>query len=138
MVGNKTIKKYDYRLYFHVIIAVISWLLFFYLWYLTFATKLFGLGPIRDLLTIALTGVAVSIIDIWWIMHNVNIYKKKGPRRAVNETEKIFDEDFFGRKIKSDWACVQQCDYLHITSSKDFKWYFEDNSRGMRFYGKVS
>jgi hypothetical protein len=57
----------------------------------------------RDtLLQLAVVMGAVLAITIWWIRHNVGIYRRKGPRRGRAEEPPRTDEDRLGRRIQ--WA----------------------------------
>lgn len=106
------------RLILHVIFGTLSWLLFFYLWYVTFATRLKGYQPARDLLIITITAIGVSIIDIIWIRHNLKIYRIKGPRKSTPEGHHDFNRDYFGRKITAKG--IIEYDIPHSKSNHEF------------------
>jgi hypothetical protein len=42
---------------------------------------------------------AVLAVTIWWIRHNVAIYRRKGPRRGRPENPPRTDEDRLGRDV---------------------------------------
>jgi hypothetical protein len=87
----------------HVAIGLVFWALLGVLWaVLALEGKASG-AAFRDtgLQLAALMG-AVLAITIWWIRHNVGIYRRKGPRRGRPELTPRTDEDRLGHVVR--WA----------------------------------
>jgi hypothetical protein len=87
----------------HCVIGVAFWLLLAALWVLLAVQGKASGAAFRDtgVWLAALMG-AVLAVTIWWIRHNVAIYRRKGPRRGRPEQPPRTDEDRLGREV--DWA----------------------------------
>jgi len=86
--------------FFHKVIGAAFWLLLAVLWaVLALEGKASG-AAFRDtgLRLAALMGVVLAV-TIWWIRHNVGIYRRKGPRRGRAENPPRTDEDRLGRDV---------------------------------------
>ena len=55
---------------------------------------------------VAVIAVGVMAITTAWIAHNIRIYRRKGPRRAVPPVEREFRRDFLGRELAGDWPAL--------------------------------
>ena len=91
------------RQFAHRVIGIAFWLLLVGLWVvLALEGKASG-EAFRDtgLQLAALMGVVLTV-TIWWIRHNVGIYRRKGARRGRPEVRPRTDEDRLGRPIT--WA----------------------------------
>ena len=87
----------------HCVIGVAFWLLLAALWVLLAVQGKASGAAFRDtgVWLAALMG-AVLAVTIWWIRHNVAIYRRKGPRRGRPEKPPRTDEDRLGRDVH--WA----------------------------------
>jgi hypothetical protein len=87
----------------HKVIGVAFWLLLAGLWALLAIEGRTSGAAFRDtgLRIAALMGVVLAV-TIWWIRHNVAIYRRKGPRRGRPENPPRTDEDRLGRDVA--WA----------------------------------
>ena len=66
----------------HLVIALAGWVLFTYWWWLVMRQT----G--RDQIVWTLTFIAISLavivlVTVLWVMHNVRLFKRKGPRRNL-------------------------------------------------------
>jgi uncharacterized iron-regulated membrane protein len=88
------------REFAHKVIGLAFWLLLAGLWALLAHEGRASGASFRDtgLWLAALMG-AVLAVTIWWIRHNVAIYRRKGPRRGRPENPARTDEDRLGRGI---------------------------------------
>jgi hypothetical protein len=91
------------RQFAHKVIGAAFWLLLIGLWVLLALEGKASGAAFRDtgLWLAALMG-AVLAVTIWWIRHNVAIYRRKGPRRGRPENPPRTDEDRLGRDVA--WA----------------------------------
>jgi hypothetical protein len=87
----------------HKVIGAAFWLLLIALWALLATEGKASGAAFRDtgVWLAALMG-AVLAVTIWWIRHNVAIYRRKGPRRGRPENPPRTDEDRLGRDV--EWA----------------------------------
>jgi hypothetical protein len=91
------------RQFAHSVIGLAFWLLLAALWVLLALEGKASGAAFRDtgLRLAALMGVVLAV-TIWWIRHNVAIYRRKGPRRGRAESAPRTDEDRLGRRVA--WA----------------------------------
>jgi hypothetical protein len=91
------------RQFAHKVIGAAFWLLLVGLWVLLAAEGKASGAAFRDtgIWLAALMG-AVLAVTIWWIRHNVALYRRKGPRRGRAENPPRTDEDRLGRDV--EWA----------------------------------
>jgi hypothetical protein len=88
------------RQFAHKVIGAAFWLLLAGLWVLLALEGKASGAAFRDtgVWLAALMG-AVLAVTIWWIRHNVAIYRRKGPRRGRPENPPRTDEDRLGRDV---------------------------------------
>lgn len=83
---------------FHGFIALFGWILFVYWW-----NRVIPQVGARDaavaLAFIALTVLATVIATLAWVLYNIGIFRRKGPRRNLPAVSENYDADFLGRKI---------------------------------------
>lgn len=83
---------------FHSSVAVLTWILFFYWW-----RQVIPQASVDDvsvaLLAIFLTTLCTSVLTLLWIRHNVAIFRRKGPRKALPSVSEERTDDHLGRKL---------------------------------------
>lgn len=62
---------------FHICVALASWILFLYFWYLTIAYKFSGSREFLELLFLFLFAVATFSAAISWVRHNLTFGSEK-------------------------------------------------------------
>lgn len=108
------------RRWLHLLFIVLGWLLFAWSWQRVTADR-----PDAGLLRVLMLGalVVVPVFTLAWVVHNVGIYRRKGPRRAVPVVERPYERDFNGRRIDADWAAMAQARRIVIQLDGDTKRY---------------
>lgn len=93
--GDKPTRSRTVRLraLLQALVAIAAWAGFLFLWYLTLADRVTGRRPLYELIAIVIVAVVIVSITYLWIRHNLNIYKRKGPRRRVPPGEHDFSHD---------------------------------------------
>ena len=93
------------RQFLHKVIGAAFWLLLIGLWVLLALEGRASGAAFRDtgLRLAALMGVVLAV-TIWWIRHNVGIYRRKGPRTGRPSQPPRTDEDRLGRHLRWDLA----------------------------------
>jgi hypothetical protein len=68
-------------------------------------------------------GVAVFslTVTIFWIAHNVSIFRRKGPRTSARDIDFEFEKDFLGRDLDADWGVVGRSSKILVAVREDFK-----------------
>jgi hypothetical protein len=87
----------------HAIVGIAFWLLLAALWVvLALGHKATGAAFRGAGFQVAVLIGAVFAITMWWIRHNVGIYRRKGPRQERASQPPRTDEDRLGRRLR--WA----------------------------------
>lgn len=71
------------------------------------------------LLVVAL--MVVPVLTLSWVVHNVGIYRRKGPRRSLTPATALHLKDFNGRTINADWQSLAHCRRIDIVVDEDHK-----------------
>ena len=90
-----------------LMLVVIGWFIFLWAWVsvMRFTALETVVSTIILLATLALV---IEVINLLWIWHNVNIFKKKGPRKGVPQVRYEFQGDFLGRRQDADWQNLRE------------------------------
>lgn len=82
----------------HTLIALAGWVLFVYWWWLVF--RRVSRNEIRfTALFIVISLAAVVLITAAWAYHNLQVFRRKGPRTHVREVEPDFSRDGVGHGV---------------------------------------
>lgn len=88
----------------HALGVIVGWLLFALFWWLVLARP----WESRDLwLLIVGSLVLLPIITAIWVVHNVALFRRRGPRRSVPAVDPVFDRDSLNRPLVADWALLR-------------------------------
>jgi fatty acid desaturase len=84
----------------HIAIGIAFWVVLAALWALLAVDGRASGAAFRDtgVMLAALMGVVLAV-TIWWIHHNVGIYRRKGARAGRPENPPRTDEDRLGRQV---------------------------------------
>lgn len=104
----------------HAAVLVAGWALFGWSWHLVTANSP-ELGDLRLLIVGA--ALVVPVLTLSWIVHNVGIYRRKGPRRAVPTASTTYTHDYARRRIEADWTALRAARCIEITAEGDVKRY---------------
>ena len=79
------------------LVGVGAWVVFALAWWRVVALD----AMVSSGTLLALLGAALLIVsvDVWWVTHNRNIYRRKGPRQARPVVSAPYVEDTIGRPI---------------------------------------
>lgn len=105
----------------HCILITIGWFVYF-----VFLSK-FITHPSELLqMLLSLMGLFVIIVfsvTCWWIFHNIQIFKRKGPRVKLPEIMANYTKDWDGRIINADWDQLKSAKNIVITVNEKEKQY---------------
>lgn len=105
----------------HIVFIVLGWVLFAWSWIIVLSRPI-QTGNLWWLMGAA--SVLLPLITLAWIIHNVGINKRKGPRRAGRATPLVYEVDFHGRRIVADWNLLRTARTIEIgLGDDDIKWY---------------
>ena len=86
------------RRIFHTVIAVAGWVLFLYWWWLVFR-RVNDTEVSYTLWFIAIALYIIVAVTVVWALHNVLIFRRRGPRTKVREVQEDFSRDTVGRPV---------------------------------------
>jgi hypothetical protein len=116
------------RQFLHKLVGLTSWIVLAILWaVLAIEHKATGAAFRDTAFQLAAIAAVLLAITLWWIRHNVSIYRRKGPREARVTHPPRTDADRLGRRLHwtlpggVDGARAQQ--HLVIELDGDVKTY---------------
>lgn len=87
----------------HFLMVVLGWVLFIWFWHLA-AGEPWDSAPLMFLIIGAI--IVSPLVTLFWIFHNMGIYKRKGPRKGMADVKPYYDVDWSGREVTADWATL--------------------------------
>ncbi len=87
----------------HVLAVLAGWAIFFWGWH-----KVLGQPLDNPTLRWLIIGsvVVLPTFTIAWVLHNVGIHRRKGPRRGSAAITHTYAVDWKGRPVRADWAAL--------------------------------
>lgn len=111
----------------HSILIIIAWALYFCLWktVLQVAPERVEFGIILILFSFFIGLLAT----LYWVYHNVWLFRRKGPRKDVQHIEYSYDHDWNGHEVHAIWEKVKNLPmiHVHIDHEKKEKHFVERN-----------
>lgn len=102
----------------HFLAILAGWVIFAWSWWLVSAQPL-ATHELRNLIVGAT--IIMPALTAAWVLHNVGIYRRKGPRRAAAPVPLRYDVDFNGRRIVADWPTLQRARTVVIERGEGVK-----------------
>ncbi len=102
----------------HTLALIAGWGIFAWSWWLV-SDQPRTTDDLRNLIVGA--AIIMPTLTVAWILHNVGIHRRKGPRRAVAPVPLRYDIDFNGRRIVADWPTLQRARTVVIERSDGIK-----------------
>ena len=85
----------------HVVAVSCGWVLFVWGWHEVLGRP-WDMRPLWWLILGSL--VLLPLLTGAWILHNVGIHRRKGPRTGVRRVDERYRADWNGREVHADWA----------------------------------
>jgi len=84
-----------------------GWVIFVWAWIhvshrTPLATLLWGVAAVAVITLVALS------VTVWWVVHNLRIHRRKGPRKSVTLAMPDYRSDFLGRSLDADWSLLRR------------------------------
>jgi hypothetical protein len=84
-----------------------GWVIFVWAWIhvshrTSLATLLWGVAAVAVITLVALS------VTVWWVVHNLRIHRRKGPRKSVTIAMPDYRSDFLGRSLDADWSLLRR------------------------------
>lgn len=88
----------------HLVLVVLGWAGFVWLWSLVLGRP-WESADLRGLIVGTL--VVAPTLTVAWIVHNVGIYRRRGPRRSVPAVTWRYERDYNGREVVADFVALR-------------------------------
>lgn len=85
----------------HLLVVLAGWGLFFWGWHEVLGRP-WDSRPLWWLILGSL--VLLPLLTAAWILHNVGIHRRKGPRTGVRAVDESYRADWNGRPVKAQWG----------------------------------
>lgn len=87
------------RRVFHTLLALAGWVVFVWWWWLVFQRV--GRQEVQfTLIFIAIALVVIVLLTVTWAIHNINIFRRRGPRLLAREAAPEPVHDSIGRALQ--------------------------------------
>lgn len=96
----------------HLLALLAGWALFFYWWY---EVAVQDWNRTQVALIIFVTLIVAPVITIGWVLHNLNIFRRKGPRLGTPKVALEYPRDWNGREIVADWDALGDVARIEVT-----------------------
>lgn len=105
----------------HVVVLTTGWTLFVVSWWRVLTTQSVSYPVLGWLIVGALA--LIPLVTLFWIRHNIEIFRRKGPRLRVQSADERYERDWEGRIIKADWHDVRGAQEIEIALDAERKNY---------------
>jgi len=102
-LGATPLKSWRERV-LHLVALAVGWTLFVWGWY-DVSNQPWDTTALKWLVGGSL--VVLPLFTVAWIVHNVGIHRRKGPRTHLREVDDSYRHDWNGREISADLATVR-------------------------------
>lgn len=106
---------------FHVLIVVAGWGLFTWGWW-----RVVSGDPARPAVVVSLiiiTLIVAPLITLYWVLHNRDIYLRKGPRLSGRTAVGGYSEDWTGRMVHAQFDKLRASYLVVIKNTAEDKYY---------------
>lgn len=95
----------------HLAALAVGWGLFFWAWH-DVLSQHWETEFLKWLITGSL--VILPTLTTAWVLHNVGIYRRKGPRTGMRSVDETYGFDWNGREISADFAALARANVVVI------------------------
>lgn len=95
----------------HLAALALGWGLFFWAW-----LEVLGQHWEAEFLAWLITGslVVLPVLTTAWVLHNVGIHRRKGPRKGTRRADETYQHDWNGREVSADFAALAHASVVVI------------------------
>lgn len=106
---------------FHALVSILAWILFVY-WWKQVTPQISPKDAVVSALTILLTAIVISVLTLLWVRHNIAIFRRKGPRKALPSVSEERDADHLGRTISHPgYGCLKTSRVVVVSNEENRK-----------------
>jgi len=104
----------------HLVLLVVPWVFVGWLWWRVGQTTTAGELLKAAGLVVVLAAVSL-LLNFAWILHNVRIFRRKGPRTGRATSKLDYRMDWTRRPIAADWPAVRMAAVVVVSPAADCK-----------------
>jgi hypothetical protein len=110
-----------------LVLLVVPWTFVGWLWWgvahdTTLGQLLWAVGLVFVLAAMSLC------VNFAWILHNVRIFKRKGPRKGLPASDLDYRQDWAGRPVEADWPSVRAAQVVVVFPTPEAKMFLPDEA----------
>lgn len=107
----------------HLVLLIVGWSAYAAAWIRIGTDEAARVGGVALFWLLAGALLLSPAITLYWVIHNLGIFQRKGPRTAVRTLEHRYERDWLGREIRADWAQVSRAAVVAIEVGEGIKHY---------------
>lgn len=88
----------------HIILLLVGWVGFVWMWWRV-AARPWDSGDLVVLIAGSL--IALPTVTLIWVVHNIALHRRKGPRTRTVLLPADYAKDWNGREVKADWTALR-------------------------------
>jgi hypothetical protein len=104
----------------HFVVVALGWALFGYWWY---EVAISDWDKTDVALIILVTLLVAPTVTLVWVAHNLNLFRRKGPRLNIPTTTLDYVHDWNNRKVCADWSRLREPGVIVVSVDGDRKLY---------------
>ncbi|HQU15451.1 MAG: hypothetical protein B7Z66_07350 [Chromatiales bacterium 21-64-14] len=109
-----------WRRLWHVLLVMLGWVIYFGFWWKVLRGPT-DVGPLFVVIPFII--VMVPAITLYWILHNLRLYRARDARRGSSIVADHYERDWHGRRVVADWDEVHRAREVVIRSEEGIKRY---------------
>lgn len=103
--------KHWWQKVLHSLAIVGGWALFCYWWYVV----VYGTWTTDELKLLIFGSLIVApALTLYWVLHNIALFRIKGQRRTVREVPHVYHRDWNGAAVLADWPALRRARYVTV------------------------
>lgn len=109
------------HVFLHILVVVIGWGIFGWSWWTVGSHQPFHPAVLATLIVLSI--VIVPLVTLYWVVHNREIYIRKGQRRGSRSVPESYPQDWSGRWVHAQFETLRHARRVVINSTSDDKYF---------------
>lgn len=109
------------HVFLHIMVVTLGWGIFGWSWWTVSSNQPFHPVVLATLIT--LTIIIVPLVTLVWVVHNREIYARKGKRLGGRSLPENYSQDWTGRLVHAQFESLRHAQRVIIDSTSDDKYF---------------
>lgn len=109
------------HVFLHGVVVVLGWIMFGWGWWTVGFVH--TLRPTVLPALIVLTLIIVPLLTLFWVVHNREIYARKGQRTGLRASVETYTQDWSGRQVHAEFEALRHAALVMINSTPTDKYF---------------